>query len=400
VQAPSLRGPPRAAPARIRLVSLVFRLGRALLAAALPATAACGASAALVAPVGVVAPVGPATTTPPAEGAGAPARSSRGAGAEDLSACPALTDGTCDAAEPAECTDRALGAWAEVRDDRQFACVAAMLERACSLEDARACAFAGRLWLDGRGVPRDVERGLQMLVRACDEGVAMACAVGAHWAGEPLNANDTPDAAGLLARLEAQRTCLLGQGDACFQVGLLFYFGREAYPRDRARAATAFARGCDAGDARACSALGRSLALADGVARAPERAAIVLAKACKFGEGLGCSTLGLLSERGDGVPRDVARARALYRDGCIAGDIYGCLHADMLDSDAASRRYARWTAACARGSAAACAFVGMLCRDGGDGVTRDDARSLEWMQRACDLGESRACEWIKSRPED
>jgi uncharacterized protein len=364
----------------------------------LPVCAACGGGAP------VVAPLGAATTTCAAEGCGAAAQPDASAIRETEPACPALADGTCGASQPGDCTERALSTWAELHDDRQLPCVAAMFERACSLDDARACSFAGRLWLDGRGVPRDVERGLQMLVRACDEGVAMACAVGARWAGEPLHASDTPDAPELLARLEAQRTCLLGQGDACLQVGLLFYFGREAYPRDRARAASAFARGCDAGDARACSAFGRSLTLGDGLARSPERAAAVLAKACKFGDGLGCSTLGLLSERGDGVPRDAAKARALYRDGCIAGDIYGCLHADMLASDAAghgaARRYARWSAACARGDASACAFVGMLYEDGADGALRDDAKSLEWMQRACDTGEPRACEWIKSRPEE
>lgn len=357
--------------------------------------AACGGGAVVVAPAGTV------TTTCPAEGCVASVRSTGDPRVAGALACAELADGTCGATQPGDCTERALDAWADAHDDRQLACVAAMLEQACSLDDARACSFAGRLWLDGRGVPRDVERGLHLLVRACDEGVTMACAVGARWAGEPLNANDTPDATELLARLEAEHTCLLGQGDACFQVGLLFYFGREAYPLDRARAAAAFARGCDAGDARACGALGRSLAFADGVPRSPERAAAALAKACKLGEGLGCSTLGLLSERGDGIARDVVKARALYRDGCIAGDIYGCLHADMLASDVASgssHRHARWTAACSRGNPAACAFVGMLYEDGGDGVAHDDARSLEWMQRACDLGESRACEWIKSRP--
>ena len=46
------------------------------------------------------------------------------------------------------------------------------------------------------------------------------------------------------------------------------------------------------------------------------------------------------------------------------------------------------------------AFMGMLYEDGGDGAPRDDAKSLEWMQRACDAGEPRACEWIKSRPQE
>jgi TPR repeat protein len=80
------------------------------------------------------------------------------------------------------------------------------------------------------------------------------------------------------------------------------------------------------------------------------------------------------------------------------------MHADMIAIDPSSkvlgRRYARWSAACARGDADACAFVGMLLEDGGDGLARDDAKSLEWMQRSCDSGSTRACDWVKSRPED
>jgi TPR repeat protein len=378
---------PRVAPARAP-APVVALLSLALAACAEP-------------PPLILSPAGSPSPTCPAEGCSAQAPPTARATASDP-ACPALADGTCGASQPADCTDRALDAWSEAHDDRQLGCVAALMERACSLDDARGCAYAGRLRLDGRGVARDVARGLQMLLRACDEGVAMACAAGARWTGEALNASDTPDAPELFARMEAQRTCLLGQGDACFQVGLLFYFGRESYPRDRARAAAAFARGCDAGDARACGALGRSLAFGDGVARATDRAAVTLAKACKYGDGLGCSTLGLLAERGDGVARDPSRARVLYRAGCSAGDVYGCLHADMLAASGASRarRYAAWTAACARGEGRACAFVGMLIEDGSEGLARDEAKSLEWAQRACDLGETRACDWVKSRPED
>jgi TPR repeat protein len=354
----------------------------------------------------VLTPAGPPTATCPVGGChtgdGAPLPQG-GIGPD----CVSRGDSPCGGASATECTERALAAWSEATDDRAVACVARIFAEACSLDDARACGFAGRLWLDGRGVSRDTKRGLELLMGACDDGVATACAVGIRWANEPANAGEMKSAPDLLARLEAERTCLAGQGDACLQVGLLFFSGRDAYPRDRTRAMKAFERGCDLGDSRACRHLGRSLFLAEGVAQDVERAATVLARACHSGDGPGCSTLGSLTERGQGVARDVAKARALYHDGCTAGDVSGCLHAEMLLAQPAvgphdpEHTLARWSSACDGGhDARACAFVAILYQDGAGRIRRDDALSEKAMTRACELGEGRACEWVQSHPGD
>lgn len=282
-----------------------------------------------------------------------------------------------------------------------------MLSEACSLDDPRACAFAGRLWLDGRGVSLDVHRGLDMLLHGCDGGVAMACAVIARWLGAGNNAHDVEDAQPLLARVEAEHTCLGGQADACFQVGVLFYYGRDSFPRDRARASRSFVRGCDLGDARACNNVGDALAYGDGVGRDVEGAAAAFLKACRLGEALGCANLGYMAEYGEGIARDVARARALYRQACRAGDTYGCLHVELLAAEDAGaprepmRALAHWLRACERGrDARACAFAGVMYEDGPDGVARDETKSLQAMARACELGENRACDWVKSHSAD
>lgn len=323
------------------------------------------------------------------------------------SLCSSAGEAPCAGLPPQECTDRALSAWSETEDDRALGCVGRMLAEACSLDDPRGCAFAGRLWLDGRGVSRDVHRGLAMLLQACDGGVAMACAVMSRWLGAGNNAHDVDDAQPLLARVEAEHTCLIGQPDACFQVGVLFYYGRDSFPRDRARASRAFARGCDLGDPRACNNVGDGLAYGDGVGRDVERAAAAFLKACRLGEALGCANLGYMAEYGEGVVRDVGRARALYRQACRAGDVYGCLHVDLLAAEDAGaprepvRALAHWRMGCDRGrDARACAFVGVIYEDGPNGVGRDEAKSLQAMGRACDLGERRACDWVKSHSDD
>ena len=311
---------------------------------------------------------------------------------------------TCDRASAEECTRRALSEWSKARDDRTVSCVARMFESACSYGDAGACFYIGRLRLDGRGVDRDEQRGIDTLVRACDDGVAPACMVGSRWLADPVHSEDRPDATDLRARLETERACLEAERTECYQVGLSFYFGRDAFPKDRVRAAGAYQRGCDLGDARACNNLADALAYGEGVGRDLARSASLFDRACRLGEALGCSNSGLMFEMGMGVLRDRARARELYRGACVSGDIYGCLHAEMLSAqDAGAPRDSQqalvyWGRACARGIAKACAYVGIIYEDGPDGLTRDGDKSLEAMKRACRLGDERACEWVKEHP--
>ena len=279
-----------------------------------------------------------------------------------------------------------------------------MLDEACSVGDARACAFVGRMWLDGRGVVRDVERGMSALVHACDGGVPLACIVGVRWLSQPRSARELPDASQLRARLGAEHACLDGEAGSCAEVGFLFYSGRNGFPRDRAQAAQSYERGCDLGAGLACNNLGDALAYADGIARDLPRSAAMFDRACHLGEAMGCANLGYMYEHGEGVLRDRERARELYHGACASGDVYGCLHAEMLvrqDAGAprdAQQALAYWKRACAVASARACAFVGVIYEDGPDGLSRDADKSLEAMNRACSLGDEHACEWMKAHP--
>jgi uncharacterized protein len=318
--------------------------------------------------------------------------------------CPAAGEAACQGASASECTARALSSWAAANGDRAVACVARKLDEACTLGDPRGCGFAGRLWIDGRGVARDTGRGLSLLVRACDGAERIACIVAERWLAEAVHAKEVPNAPALRKRLEEEEACLNGEPDACYRAGLSFYFGSEAYPRDRARAAEAYERGCGLGGAAACNNLGDALAYGDGVERDLVRAAETFDKACHLGEAIGCANSGYMFERGEGAPRDVARARRLYRDACAGGEVYGCLHADMLAAEDAgaprdsARALAEWQRACDAKNAQACAFVGVVYEDGPDGLARDSAKSLQAMTRACGLGDKRACQWVDAHP--
>jgi TPR repeat protein len=282
-----------------------------------------------------------------------------------------------------------------------------MFVEACSLDDLRACDFAGRLTLAGHGVTRDVKKGLKLLEQSCDGGLPIACAIGARWLGEGNHAAEVASASEARARFEVKQACLSGQADACYQAGLSYYFGHDSFPSDRTRAVQAYGRACDLGDSRACNNLGDALAYGEGAERDVPRAAALFEKACHLGEALACANIGYLVEHGEGVARDVRRARGLYRDACTTGEVYGCLHSAMLaavDRGAPRdplRALAHWRRDCDEGrDALSCAFVGLLYEDGPDGRARDEARSHEAMSRACELGEHLACEWIKGRVEE
>jgi TPR repeat protein len=340
----------------------------------------------------------------------------RTAGGPLSASCPASAATACEGATADECTERALSEWGDAHDDRAIGCVARMLSEACSQGDARACGFAGRLWLEGRGVARDVQTGLTLLTRACDDGLVIGCSAGAQWlakegdeTGKQASAQSVPadQKAALRVRFELEQSCLLGQSDACYQVGEFFGAGLDGFPRDLARAAQEYSRGCNFEDARACNSVGCALEYGDGIARDPARAKASFERACHLGESTGCANVGYMAEHGEGTARDVPLARGLYRDACRAGEFYGCVHAELLDAeDAGAPRdfagaLAHWRRACdgAR-SRRACEFVSILYLDGSDGALRDAGKSLEAMSRACSLGDLRACVWVKAYREE
>jgi len=316
-------------------------------------------------------------------------------------ACPGAGAGPCAGSSAAECAARALTAWADAGDEREVACVARMLTEACSLGDAPACGYAGRMWIDGRGVAPDPERGLAMVLTACDGGVALECMAGLRWLSDARANPPAKDAPALHQRFDDQHGCLTGAADTCMQLGLAFYAGTAPFPRDLALSASAYQRGCDLGHGLACSNLGDAYEYGSGVPRDLSRAASFYERACRMGKALGCSNLGHLLEHGEGVARDVPRARALFGDACTGGDVYGCLHAALMAAeDAGAPRDSQhavdhWQRACDRRDGRACAFIGLLFEDGPDGYARDEARSLRAMSRACDLGNRDGCTWLR-----
>ncbi|HET8645450.1 MAG TPA: tetratricopeptide repeat protein, partial [Vicinamibacteria bacterium] len=99
-------------------------------------------------------------------------------------------------------------------------------------------------------------------------------------------------------------------------------------PRDMARAASLYAKGCDLGAMADCVRLGELYEEGHGVPKDLKRTAALYQKACDSGDAAlpmtVCSRLALLYESGSGVRRDLARAAALYKQGCQQGIALDC----------------------------------------------------------------------------
>jgi TPR repeat protein len=250
--------------------------------------------------------------------------------------------------------------------------------------------------LEGHGVARDTVRGMKMLSAACDEDVVQACVAAIAWLAVSANARAIDSSSALRDRLAQEASCLAGQGEDCFRAGLGFEEGLRAFPVNPGLAVRAYERGCAQGNKHSCASLGEVLAGGEGTARDATRAAAVLERACSLGEPRGCASWGYMFEHADGVAKDLRRARSLYQGACTSGDPYGCLHSEMMaitrPGDAA-HALAGWERACEGGDGRACAFMGILYQDGGEGVARDKGKATEAMGRGCELGNRRACDW-------
>lgn len=237
--------------------------------------------------------------------------------------------------------------------DTSPAAVASLAERACDQGDLKTCEALGFSLIGGVGGDRekvDQKRGVAILTRVCEAGVAEACGRLAYAfdKGEMLPADPAQaaafedkactagDARGCLiaaARYEAGRgvdadaaravrlyetACSRGNVEACSRAGFLLHEGRVV-PKDGARAAGLHTKACDAGASVSCGALGFLYLFGTGVPRDVPRAIPLLEKACDAGEMGSCSALGSLYLAGQGVPRNRSRAVELFEKACHGG---------------------------------------------------------------------------------
>ena len=142
------------------------------------------------------------------------------------------------------------------------------LNRACSAGKGKACTELARVYLDGLGVERDIDQGVDLLERACDQGDSDGCFV-LGGVGGILVSGQLGEHRRILGLELLETSCQAGSGTACMLAGAVYE--------------------CEAGEKTFCKALTVSFERRyDGGFLLRGRAEEVFRKACTLGEDAGC----------------------------------------------------------------------------------------------------------------
>jgi TPR repeat protein len=206
------------------------------------------------------------------------------------------------------------------------------------------------------------------------------------------DATGSPD---LMSVGAAQRGCNTGNAHACTEAGLAFRNGRGV-PRDDSAASKFYQRGCDGGDGFGCVDLGQMYASGNGVARDDVHAAQLFQKGCDVNAATGCMLLGNMYQNARGVPRDEQKAFGLFTRACDANNYVACNDAAMMMESGRfvmrdDAKVAAWLRkSCDGNYLLGCRNLGILYEDG-RGVPKNDQLALGAFQRACDGHVGVAC---------
>ncbi len=199
---------------------------------------------------------------------------------------------SCDSGKGAACTRLGL-AHEFVLQLRDSVKSVDFLRRGCDLNDARGCLWLGLMYESSSApFPKDSARAATLFVRACDGGNAVGCfRLGWSFRDGRGIAKDDRRAIELFGQ-----ACEGGVASGC--VFLSDMQPDHAIPLPLAeKAATVYRSFCDgprrfsAGEAPACTALATLYEQGRGVAREPSLARAYLQKGCNRGEAEACSRL-------------------------------------------------------------------------------------------------------------
>jgi len=223
--------------------------------------------------------------------------------------------------------------------------------------------------------------------RPCADFAACRDACVARRAGACVRMNEQAakrDADRAESEKTASRMCDAGHPEAC-------HVRHVQLQSDRKRSLQALTRACDLGYGQACLSLAgrsRDQARADELRR---RGLFLLDRFCQHDDPYACTALGdAARDPGDGEDPDPARARWHFEKGCNLGDGDGCYAlVQQLAGSLPEREVALLDRACELGEPRACASVGDHYATG-DHVTQNIQHAAEAWQSACDSGADQA----------
>jgi TPR repeat protein len=260
--------------------------------------------------------------------------------------------------------------------------------RACRAGDQRACYWKGSLELSSG----NTAQGVELMVRACDAGVGMACNEVGFFHSEAKHGFKRD---GARAVALWKRACEQGSKDGCDSWGTGLRDGVGG-PIDLEGAVAAYERACKLDDAAGCTNLGAALLRGAGTKANPARAEALWRKVCAQEEIYrSCRLLGAELVRGELIkPREEEEGLAVLRRACNLGRGDDCLEAALAMRDygskAESLRYLRTS--CAWESTRGCRELGkVLSRDPAEDA-QEESRAV--LQKACERKDDESCKLL------
>lgn len=304
-----------------------------------------------------------------------------------------------------------------------------LIEAACNAGSANGCRRLADLYLRGIAVARDHNRAEVLLDLSCAQHNATACLR----AGLLYTRSEQPTKA-----LEPLTTsCLVGAALACAQLAAIYAVGGTV-DQDRLRASWLYYESCSAGCQVGCEGLADILSSGD--IEPAEEMLITLATACEGGQSRVCDSVAAIDPDIPQpiIPPPIGVATAcspddgsslyedgtldiptiVYEKGCSMGDEASCAHLSLphalllaeskctrgslagclfaAESAAGADAVPHYRSACELNHAHSCALLGVWYMEG-TGIPSDEEQGRLYLNRACSLGNTMACDELAKR---
>jgi len=150
---------------------------------------------------------------------------------------------------------------------------------------------------------------------------------------------------------------------------------------------------CNKGDAESCATIGGAYLLGKGGKTKDEAKGLALVKkACDGKSAFGCEIYGRALDEGKGIAIDKEGAKSFFKQSCDLGGAGGCRALALQMETADPARIPLLDKACSKDDKLGCMGLGAAYLHGNQGAPKDLAKAKQFLQKACDLGATTACD--------
>lgn len=286
-------------------------------------------------------------------------------------------------------------------DAARYKQVFEMTKSQCESGNMLACTQVGTMYLEGKGVSKNVTKAINYFHHACGKDEAKACSnlASLYYTGGVVGKDFQ------VALKRSRKACDLNGtdegGNGCLIFASLLFEGR-AIKKDPARVPFVLKNACRQNNAQGCESLGAAFENGRGLTKSSSQASYYLGLACDMARQESCSYIlaTLLYEVRDRFPfekdpQNIQEVHALFSQACKSGVAVGCYGSGkayfMVNNDSQGPGF--WQKACDGGEARACYDLGLYKRKHVYANT-SKADAIPYFEKACTKGDGRSCHML------